>query len=130
MVKTVSVVVTNETGMILALKRSQSRKWFPEKWDIISGKVETGEDPEGCFAREIFEEVGLRKFLDIKRANPFVYESEGGKWLVHPFLVKINHNKIKLNHEHSEFKWMGLADLLASDHAEPLARELKIFFDL
>lgn len=131
MLKTVSIVVINEEGKLLALKRSADRKWYPGKWDIVSGKIRDDETPEECFRREIFEELGISEFRYVKKIQmPYTYEEDGGEWLVHSFLCKIDHSDIKLNEEHSEYKWVGLPEFLSLDYAKPLLVELGVFFDV
>ncbi len=129
MIKTVSIVIINNEGKILALKRSALKKWYPAKWDIISGKFEENETPEECFKRELYEETGITEFILTEIKEPYIYSEAGLQWLVHSFLCKIDHNNIKLDAEHSEFKWMDIKELLESDHATPLKTELRVFFN-
>lgn len=131
MIKAVSIVVVNEEGKLLALKRSADRKWYPGKWDIVSGKIREEETSDECFRREIFEELGISEFRYVKKIqSPYTYEEDGGEWLVHSFLCKIDHSDIKLNEEHSEYKWVGLPEFLSLDYAKPLLVELGVFFDV
>lgn len=131
MIKTVSIVVVNEEGKLLALKRGENRKWYPNKWDIVSGKIKDNETSDECFRREIFEELGIEEFRYVKKiSEPYTYEEDGGKWLVHSFLCKIDHSDVKLNEEHSEYKWVDLKAFLLLDYAKPLITELEVFFDI
>jgi len=54
--KTVSVAVTRDDGKVLALRRVPERGGF---WQIVTGRVEAGEDVRAAAAREVREETGL-----------------------------------------------------------------------
>lgn len=129
MIKTISVIALNSDNKILALKRSHNKKWYANKWDIISGTFEENETPEQCLKREIFEETNSQKFEIIESKESYIYEKDDKKWLVHPYKILIN-EEIIINHEHSEFKWVELKELLTLDFAEPLETELKHFYDI
>ena len=129
-VNAVSVILINLDKKILALKRSGNKKWYPNKWDIVSGKIKSWESPDGCFQREVFEEIGVSDFQKVERGIPFLYEESGKKWLVHPYKCVIGTDSFKLNSEHSEFKWMTLKELPYSEHAKPLRKELSVFFKI
>jgi len=130
MIKTVSIIVINEEGKILALKRNENKVWYPKMWDIISGKIEESESPDECFNREIFEEIGISIFKNVEKRNPYVYEENGKEWLVHPYCCIIGLNKIVLNKEHTEYKWMTLEEILDVEHVPPLKKDLEIFYKI
>jgi 8-oxo-dGTP diphosphatase len=46
-------------GFILLAKRASHKTWYPNRWDLIGGHVETGESVENALVREAREEVGL-----------------------------------------------------------------------
>ncbi|PIU01891.1 hypothetical protein COT68_00770 [bacterium (Candidatus Torokbacteria) CG09_land_8_20_14_0_10_42_11] len=112
MTKTVSIIITNHQDQILLLKRSPDKKWYPNKWDIISDKIKNGEDPVKCFERELWEEIGIKNYEKIENKPPYIYQEGKRKWLVHPYLCKVNNEKVKLNQEHCEYKWMDLREAL------------------
>ncbi|MCK9187270.1 MAG: NUDIX domain-containing protein [Candidatus Colwellbacteria bacterium] len=130
MIKTVSIVVTNKEGKILALKRSENKTWYPKMWDIISGKIKESESPDECFNREIFEEINISIFKNIEKKNSYVYEENGKKWLVYPYRCTIESDDIILNREHSEYKWMTLKEIMSVEHSTPLKKELSIFYKI
>ena len=53
------VVVRDEEGRCLLLKRSMSSKGNPGKWDLPGGKVDIGESFDQGLLREVAEETGL-----------------------------------------------------------------------
>ncbi|RYD57398.1 MAG: NUDIX domain-containing protein [Sphingobacteriales bacterium] len=71
-------VVTNEDGAILMIYRRG-------KWDLPKGKLDDGEDLDGCAIREVSEETGLQKLkLGEKIADTYhVYSQYGENLLKH-----------------------------------------------
>jgi len=118
---------------ILLGKRSPHRKTYPNKWDVISGKIETGESAQAALTRELAEEIGIAPLdatflttLADHTLNPEdppryhfyrVTEWTGGA----PYLA---------NHEHSELRWFApdaiatLSDLALEDYRPLLASVL------
>lgn len=98
-------------GKILLGRRMHFRASYPECWDFIGGKIETGETPEQALERELGEEVAITplrtSYLDkiedthIDAENPPLYhffrvhEWEGGEPVIN-------------NHEHSDLEWFTL----------------------
>ncbi len=107
MLKIVSVIIINKKGEILLLKRSTRRKSYPGKWNFISGKIEN-ERPVKCAEREIAEELGNKAEVKlIKAGKPFIDKQKEGVWQVYPFVYQFVGGKIKINNEHSEYKWIA-----------------------
>ncbi len=49
-------------GLVLLLRNER------DEWELPGGKLELGEDPERCVAREIAEEVGWQRSMGSLRA--------------------------------------------------------------
>ena len=130
MVKTVSIIIQNELGQILTLKNASYKKWHPDKWDIVSGKIETNELPLDAFKRELFEETGITEFVDFKTCNPHKYNDQGKMCLVHLFVCKVSIVKPRLSNEHVDYKWMSISDFLKSDYAVPVKTALGLAFGI
>ena len=65
--KNAVAVIVNEDNKILLLKRSDYEdQWMPDKWALVGGGIEKGEDAETACKREIEEETGLviKKFVE------------------------------------------------------------------
>lgn len=108
------VLVVNEKGEILALRRSQTDDRRPGQWDFPGGWVDTGEDVHKAAIRETKEEAGIDivdpelvfafSEVDPKRGN--------GTWLV--YIEHIAGDPVvTLSDEHDAFAWKKLEDLLA-----------------
>jgi nicotinamide-nucleotide amidase len=99
---------------ILILRRSQEVGSYKGKWAGVSGYMETSDLKQAY--TEMKEEVGLDKNdIDLRtKGAPLqvVDDKLRWKWVVHPFLfhVKIP-EKIKVNREHDEIKWIKPEEL-------------------
>lgn len=108
------VIVVNDQGEMLALRRSQSDVRRPGQWDFPGGHVDDGEDMTEAAHREALEEAGL----DLPDLSLVFAMSEmtpdhgGGTWLV--FVAHVSGEvEIKVSHEHDAHRWVTPAAFLA-----------------
>lgn len=105
-------------GNVLMLKRASTMKYYPNCWEPVSGSIQEEEAGEDTVKREAKEETGLD--VQIVKAAP-VYEIEGSGvlWVVKPYLLEANSDKVNIEREHSEFQWIepkkALSDLKLVD---------------
>lgn len=52
-----AAVIENQGNFLIAQRKKQSHQGM--KWEFPGGKIEPGESPELCLAREIREELGI-----------------------------------------------------------------------
>jgi PncC family amidohydrolase len=100
---------------VLILKRSRKVGTYPGQWAGISGYLEKG-DIDQAFT-EIQEETGLNKNdveLTTKGEELQVIDTNlNHRWIIHPFLFLVkNPDKIKIDWEHTEIKWISPVDLI------------------
>ncbi len=101
-------------GKILILRRSRKVGSYQGKWAGVSGYMEAN-DVEQSYT-EIKEETGLSK-VNLRLRNKgtpltIIDEKLKRKWIVHPFLFHVNQpEKIKIDWEHIESKWIKPGDL-------------------
>jgi len=64
--KNAVAVIVNSDDKILLLKRGSGAPWMPNRWALVGGRIEKGEDAETACKREIEEETGLviKKFVE------------------------------------------------------------------
>lgn len=107
------VLVVNDKGEVLALRRSQTDERRPGQWDFPGGWVDAGEDILTAVKREAIEEAGI-ELVDPKLAFAFSEMTTGhgsGTWLL--YIARISGDpKITLSHEHDHHAWKKPADLL------------------
>ena len=77
-------------------KRSKSKKFAPNKWEFISGFIDTSESAEEIILREIYEETKLKGDI-IKSAEPYIVEDEEARWIIIPYLIEANTDKFVIN---------------------------------
>jgi 8-oxo-dGTP diphosphatase len=56
----VRVLLTDQDGKILILKRSTDSKTNPGKWELPGGKVNQDESFDHALIREVYEETNLK----------------------------------------------------------------------
>ncbi len=112
---------------ILILRRSQKVGTYQGKWAGVSGYMETG-DEEQAFI-EIVEETGLGRedVRLLKKGAPLevIDRSLNRKWVIHPFLFHVETpQKIKIDWEHKEAKWIDARELSQYETVPGLAEAL------
>ena len=99
-------------GRFLIMRRTKTKTYMPDKWDIPGGSMEIGETPEQAIIREVFEETGLR-------VNPgrvlFAFsnftELPNRQTIQLVMETKTQQNTIQLNTaEHSEYRWVTVEE--------------------
>ena len=101
---------------ILNLKRSDKVRSMKGLWSGISGIIENNEKPADRAIIEIYEEVGIKKnkIILVKSEEKIKISSpqyENHEWEVFSYLFETKEEKIKLNWENSDFRWINLNEL-------------------
>ena len=92
----------------LILKRSDD-VIYNRQWRMVGGKVKEGEKAFEAAQRELKEEIGLVPsfFWTIPSVNTFYEYQSDTLHHIPAFAAEIREEKsIKLNHEHSDWKWI------------------------
>ena len=102
---------------ILVLKRSDKVKTHKHKWAGVSGYIEPGETDDMTALKEIREETGIQEEqLELVRKGEPIHVQDGPRvWVVHPFLFKTKTDKITLDWEHTEYRWIAPGELRELD---------------
>lgn len=104
--KSAGIVFTDGTSILL-LKRSQGNNYGT--WGIPGGKSKDGETEIGNAIRETKEETGL-KIIPGERFDSINNKTNNKKYTT--FFYKVDEPfPIKLNEEHSSYKWVKFEDL-------------------
>ena len=119
-------------GKILLGRRAQHRRAYPNCWDVVGGKVNSGETLNAALLRELTEELGITpiEFVNVgslRDANALAR----GNAVYHIFAVRrwSGGEPTIRNHEHSQLQWFDietactLPDLALPDYP-PIFRRL------
>ena len=103
-------------GKILLLKRSNKTGTYQGLWSTVTGYLDELKPLRNKVEEELEEELGL----NLENINSFktgeVYEfldkDINRTWIVYPVLVTLkNKPEIRLDEEHTEFKWIRPEDI-------------------
>lgn len=110
-----AILVLNEDGEVLLLKRAPESHFAPEQWGFPGGKIEAGETNLEAAIRETKEETQLRvqnvRSLGIFNNAVAAYVSDSFE------------GDVKIDFEHTDWAWVSPADLDEYDLA-PSVREI------
>ena len=114
-------------GKIFILRRSRKVGTYRRSWAGVSGYMET--NPTDQAFTEISQETQLFKkdIRLVKKGRPLeVIDNElNRKWIVHPFLFHVKApDKIKIDWEHTEAKWIKPSELKKYDTVPGLVKAL------
>jgi 8-oxo-dGTP pyrophosphatase MutT (NUDIX family) len=118
---------------ILILRRSENVGTYQGRWAGVSGYIESGPDEQAL--TEIKEETGLDKedIRLVRKGIPLevVDERLGRRWIVHPYLFHVSHrNKIKIDWEHQEMKWIDSKDIVKYETVPMLRETLERIYEI
>lgn len=98
----------------LVVERSKEVGFYPGYWNGISGFLDDQRSLAQKVRDELKEELGIshRKIKSITLGEIFDQESPQHKktWIVHPVLVDVTTNKITLDWEAKNYRWVKLAE--------------------
>lgn len=111
------VVVRDESGRCLLLKRSINSKGNPGKWDLPGGKVDAGESFDQGLLREVAEETGLT--ISLQRVLGAAESESPTRKIVYLILEgRVESGQVCLSSEHDEYAWVDRRDLTTMDLAD------------
>lgn len=119
-----AVTYNPEKDRFLLVKRSSTRKRFPNEWEFASGFIEENEEGKDAALRELKEETGLIGEV-IKTGEPFEVNTEMHHFRVHPVLVKVDSREVDLTEEHEDFEWVEVEEIEKYNTVPQLRKDLK-----
>lgn len=116
------VLVLDERGRVLLLKRSMASKNNRGKWDLPGGKVDAGEAFDEALLREVSEETGLAISLGnvVGAAESDLPDRRVAYIILEGRPVS---GQVRLSEEHDEYVWLQRRELGSADLC-PQFREL------
>ena len=101
--------IKNKEHKFLMLKRSERSKIYPGIWQMVTGKIDTGESTSDAVKRELTEETGLKaeNLFVVPKINSFYFPTSDKIVLSPVFLAIVNSTDVTISDEHSEYKWVS-----------------------
>ncbi len=113
-----------DSDRFLVLKRADTKRPFPGKWEFPAGYIADGEEVGDAALRELEEETGLLGVL-VRSGEPHVVETDGSTFQVHPVLVLVHQTVVDRSEEHVDARWADLDDLHDLDTVTGLIDDLR-----
>ncbi len=106
--------VVKRGDKILLVKLSPELNFYPGYWNGISGFLDDSRSLEEKVKDELKEEIGIeeRDILSIKLCGIFHQEAPEHKktWIVHAVLAEVKTEKVKLDWESEEYRWVRIEE--------------------
>lgn len=100
---------------ILIVERSKDLNFYPRYWNGVSGFLDDDRSLEQKVKNELREELGVSedKVLSIKLGEIFHQEEPQYEktWIVHPVLVEVNTDQVKLDWEAENYRWINVEEV-------------------
>lgn len=114
-------------GKVLLGKRSATRSFYPDIWDVFGGHQNSGESQAVALRRELREELGIvptewRFLLTIDEPNPA--ENGAGQYYIYLVTGWEGMPQNLQPEEHARVEWFAFDEALKLPFAHPLYAEL------
>jgi isopentenyldiphosphate isomerase len=115
---------------ILLLKRNDDVLTYKGKWNTVAGYLDELKSIQKKAEEEVKEELGIEKnnisSIFIRESYRFKDQKINRTWIVFPVLAELkNRLEIKLDWEHTEYKWIKPQELDRFDIVPNLKESLK-----
>lgn len=100
---------------LLVVQRSKDLNFYPGYWNGISGFLDDQRSLTQKISDELREELGIPKTKIVKIKLGEIFDQEELKykktWIVHPVLVEVSTDKVKLDWEAKKYEWLTLPEI-------------------
>lgn len=127
MVKIVSIFVVNSQNKLLALKSNREKFWQSSNWEIISGEIKIGENSDKAFERELSQKIGVENYIFAEKGKSYIILDHGLKRIIFPYFCMIDSEKIRINGDYKDFRWVTPDEFMILNHTLSIKKELRIF---
>ncbi|MDP2874440.1 MAG: NUDIX domain-containing protein [bacterium] len=107
--------VLKHKNKLLVVQRNKELNFYPGYWNGVSGFLDDQRSLDQKVSDELREELGVPKAKIKKIRLGEIFDQEEPKykktWVVHPVLVEIETDKIKLDWEAKNYKWLTLEEI-------------------
>lgn len=124
--------VVKHKDKILLVKRNSGMRLYPGEWSGIAGYLDDNKGIEGKVKEELKEEIGIEEddIVSMKRGQPFDWDEPryDKVWATSPVLVELTTDKIRLNWEAQDYKWVKPEEVREIKVIPSFNKVLKTFF--
>jgi 8-oxo-dGTP diphosphatase len=106
--RVVTAAIIRKNGSVLLARRAPEEK-LGSFWEFPGGKVENGETPEECLARELAEELGILARIGEKCAES-LHQYDHGNFRIVAYLVDCIAGEPRPN-VHDRLEWVKIDDI-------------------
>jgi 8-oxo-dGTP diphosphatase len=124
--KAVRIVIQDNQGKILILKRNFVDSDYPNLWDVPGGGVDDGEGLKQAAEREVKEECGLKIKIEGEYFNDFYHKEK--RLHAYGFKADLIGGEVSLSGEHTEFKWISKDEWKNFEYIPSVIATLNAFF--
>jgi ADP-ribose pyrophosphatase YjhB (NUDIX family) len=107
--------VLKHKNKLLVVQRSKELNFYPGYWNGVSGFLDDQRSLNQKVSDELTEELGIAKTKIKKVQLGEIFDQEEPKykktWIVHPVLVEVKTDKVKLDWEAKNYKWLTLQEI-------------------
>jgi isopentenyldiphosphate isomerase len=107
--------VVKYRNKLLVVQRSKELNFYPGYWNGISGFLDDQRSLRQKVYDELREELGISKVKIKKIQIGEIFDQEEPKykktWIVHPVFVEVKTDKVKLDWEAKNYKWITLKEI-------------------
>jgi 8-oxo-dGTP diphosphatase len=102
-----ALVIRTRDGVneVLALRRAPGNRAGPGLWEVISGRIEHGEEPLVAAQREIAEESCLRVRMERRPFESYAAQRRGLPMIVVLYRARYLTGEVELSDEHDAYEW-------------------------
>ena len=120
------IILINEKEEVLLLRRSPEMDWAGDRWALPGGHIHYGENKKLGSKRETFEETELTTYNLELFAKQII--NDGKEKTLFFYYTREYSGDIKLNFEHTDYKWLCIDDLNSLDIVENVKSKLLDLF--
>ena len=113
----VRMVLFDQHGHILVLKRSKQSRTNPGKWELPGGKIDQNESFDSALKREIIEETGFQVVIHTAAGTAM---QETDEWrIIHLVMIgSIISGGLTISSEHEEYRWASPIEIGGLEKAD------------
>ena len=119
---------------VLLLKRTYSRRLYPEHWECGGGQIHENENFEEAVVRQLREEAGIiikpLRIVGMYEIQLSVKQKIPGIIFACKFEGYVKGKQPKISNEHSEWRWQELDKLYEVDLIPGLKQDIKKAYKL